>query len=663
MHKRIGFAVHNIHEEYSVELIRGIRNFCKEFNYQLYIFPINAKHADRYGFEYRHGGIKDLINYHNLDGLILSSASLTSFMDIEEYKEALAKLEPLPIVHIGLKIPGTSCVTSDSEQAFKRMVSHLIEKHGRKDFLLLTSHDNNIDSLTRTKWFNEILSTYNLSIDEKHSINCDFNKNRAKLNLKEYIHKNGVDFDCIVSLNDSMAVGAIQGLEDCQVKIPEDVLITGFDNYKGATYSIPTLTTINPQLIKQGYEAGVLLNKILSGDTLPVHKEVESIELFRSSCGCLQSDDFLIDYIDGKGNTVNYTKEEITDIIHNVPGNINKELYSLHQLTQSSMTVVNLTKLFALLPDYIERISLKGMAIFTYDKPKKFAANSGSFSIPEKAKKIFSYEMGTHKANTQEVVTNPVENMIPEGTFNSEFESIVVYPLFETDLQYGYLLVPLTEKDFLYYEVVLELFSKEITSAIRLDTEEKENLKLESSNTKLKKYSSKLSILSTTDELTQINNRRGFLTSAEKAIKDSIAKNKTGMIIFCDMDGMKKINDTYGHDAGDRAIQAEAEVLQRACRSTDIIGRLGGDEFAVYVEGMDRLGFESFKNRIKNETNFINERNREEFNISMSLGCAEVTEDCQSISKLLVKADKELYIAKKIRHLQMYKNKTSETKN
>ena len=170
--------------------------------------------------------------------------------------------------------------------------------------------------------------------------------------------------------------------------------------------------------------------------------------------------------------------------------------------------------------------------------------------------------------------------MIPAGTFNTEFDSLVVYPLFETQLQYGYILVPLTENDLLYYEVVLELFSKEITSAIRLDNEEKENLKLESSNSKLKKYSSELSILSTTDELTKIYNRRGFMNAAQKAIKDTIAKNKSGMIIFCDMDGMKLINDTYGHDAGDRAIQAEAEVLQRACRNTDIIGRLGGDEFA-----------------------------------------------------------------------------------
>lgn len=650
MQKKIGFAVHNIHEEYSVELIRGVQKFCKAFNYQLFIFPINAKNANLFGFEYRHGAIKDLINRNNLDGLILCSASLTSFMDKDEFLQCISGLKPLPLVHIGIEFNGESCVTSDSEKAFKRMIVHIIEKHKKSEFLLLNSHDNNIDSSMRTKWFMDVLEERKISIKDYHILNCHFNKNHAKQKVKSFILKNGVDFNCIVSLNDSMAVGAIQALKDCNIKIPDEVLVTGFDNYKGATYSLPTLTTVNPKLVEQGYQAGVLLNELLSGNNTPVHKKIESEEVFRLSCGCINSEQMLVDYIDRNGKEVPYTKEEIIEVIHNVPGNINTELYSLHQLTQNSMTVVNLSKLFNLLPDYIERISLKGMAIFTYNSPCEFNPNKGDFVVPSKAKRIFSYELGNKEANTKVIETNPIEDMIPQGTFNSDFESIVVYPLFETQMQYGYILVPLTEKDFLYYEIVLELFSKEITSAIRLDFEEKQNLKLESSNSKLKKYSSQLSVLSTTDELTKVNNRRGFIHAAEKAINSSLDNNKTGMIIFCDMNDMKKINDTYGHDAGDRAIIAEAEILQRACRSTDIIGRLGGDEFAVYVEGMDQLGFESFKSRIKNETAFINNRNREQFNISMCIGCAQLTENNSELSNLLAQADKQLYIEKKKYH-------------
>lgn len=432
MQRIFGLAVHNIHDEYNVELIRGVQKFCKDYNHQLFIFPINAKHADKYGYEYRYGGIKGLISANNLDGLILSSASLSSFIDEKDFLNCISQLEPLPTVHIGMALPGKNCVTSDSEDAFKRMISHLIEKHNKTNFILLTSHDTNVDSRNRTKWFLEVLEKHNIKINKSHILNCDFNKNSAKMNIKEYVMNNGVDFDCVVSLNDSMAIGAIKGLEDCSVRIPEDVTITGFDNYKGANYSLPTLTTINPQLNEQGYQAALLLHNYLNGNQTPVHKKIDSFEIFRSSCGCLSKDKFLVDYIDKNGNEVNFNLNEITQIIHNNPGNINTELYSLHQLAQSSMTVVNLTKLFDLLPDYIERISLKGMAIFIYDRPKKYAPNTGEFKIPEKATRIFSYELGTRKANIVPKETNPVKDMIPAGTFNTEFDSLVVYPLFET---------------------------------------------------------------------------------------------------------------------------------------------------------------------------------------------------------------------------------------
>lgn len=651
MQKRIGLAVHNIHEEYSIELIKGAQRFCKEYGYQLVIFPINAKNSDRHGYEYRHGAVKRLINKSNLSGVILSSATLTSFMDLNEFYEDIKDLEDLPVVHVGLKVPGYSSVTSDSEIAFKKMIRHLIEKHNKKNFLLLSSYESNIDSALRKSWFMDVLNEKFINISENKILNCDFNKNRAKLRLKEYLATYGQNFDCIVSLNDSMAMGAIQALEDFGIRVPEDTIITGFDNYKGATYSIPTLTTVDPQISLQAYEAGLLLEKIMNGDKTPVEKEIESKERYRESCGCILSHDYLKDSIDDDGNELNFSKEDIYKILHNEPSRLNTELYSLHLLTQNSMTVVNMKELSKLLPNYIERISLSALAIFIYDKPRKFNPKTGAFSIPNEAKRIFTYELsGSLTPDTTEVLINPLENMLPETTFSKQYDSIVAYPLFETQHQYGYIMVPLGERDFLYYEILLELFSKEITSAIRIDIEEKENLKLEDSNTKLKQYSNILTMLSTTDELTQINNRRGFMNLASKAIKKSILNGKTGMIIFCDMDGMKQINDTYGHDAGDRAIQAEAEVLQRACRTSDIIGRLGGDEFAVYVEGMDITGFKSFRNRIANETRFINDRNREQFTISMSLGCAQISDETQNINKLLIMADKELYKEKVIKH-------------
>ena len=128
-----------------------------------------------------------------------------------------------------------------------------------------------------------------------------------------------------------------------------------------------------------------------------------------------------------------------------------------------------------------------------------------------------------------------------------------------------------------------------------------------------------------------------------KVIKNSISNNRTGLIIFCDMDGLKKINDTYGHEAGDKAIIMQTQILQNSIRSTDIIGRLGGDEFAIAVEGMTLESFKKFKQKVINNTKIVNKNSNEKFEVSVSLGAAEYSIDNPNIDKLLSIADNELY--------------------
>ena len=71
------------------------------------------------------------------------------------------------------------------------------------------------------------------------------------------------------------------------------------------------------------------------------------------------------------------------------------------------------------------------------------------------------------------------------------------------------------------------------------------------------------------------------MLAAQQELSLAAELGKTGLVIYGDIDGLKKINDTYGHDAGDRAILAEVELLRKTFRAADTIGRLGGDEFAI----------------------------------------------------------------------------------
>ncbi len=96
-----------------------------------------------------------------------------------------------------------------------------------------------------------------------------------------------------------------------------------------------------------------------------------------------------------------------------------------------------------------------------------------------------------------------------------------------------------------------------------------------------------LESLSVTDELTGLLNRRGFNRELDRALARARRTGETGVLVLIDLDHFKPINDTHGHEAGDRLLIALAERLEAATRTYDRTARLGGDEFAVWMEGAD----------------------------------------------------------------------------
>jgi diguanylate cyclase (GGDEF)-like protein len=91
--------------------------------------------------------------------------------------------------------------------------------------------------------------------------------------------------------------------------------------------------------------------------------------------------------------------------------------------------------------------------------------------------------------------------------------------------------------------------------------------------------------LTLTDPMTGLYNYRGFYTLAEQAMKVARRSKQKSLLVYADMDGLKQINDTQGHDAGSLAIQKIADIIRSSFRDCDIVARIGGDEFLVWHLG------------------------------------------------------------------------------
>ncbi|MBF0520365.1 MAG: GGDEF domain-containing protein, partial [Nitrospirae bacterium] len=154
----------------------------------------------------------------------------------------------------------------------------------------------------------------------------------------------------------------------------------------------------------------------------------------------------------------------------------------------------------------------------------------------------------------------------------------------------------------------------------------------------------RLQTLSILDELTGLYNRRGFYTLAEKQIKIAKRYTRQMTLVFLDLDGLKQINDTLGHEAGDIAIVGASSVLKEAFRESDIIARIGGDEFIVLVTDSDSLDVDTIRTRIREGADTYNNTENQPFKLSISDGVVPYDPESDiSIDELTKQADALMY--------------------
>jgi len=153
-----------------------------------------------------------------------------------------------------------------------------------------------------------------------------------------------------------------------------------------------------------------------------------------------------------------------------------------------------------------------------------------------------------------------------------------------------------------------------------------------------------LKTVSITDELTGLYNRRGFMMLANKQIELASRVNRTMWLMYFDIDNMKWINDTFGHEEGDNAIKDTATLLQQTFRKSDVIARIGGDEFAVVSLEYTKMGTHSMRSRIMAEIRSSPSKETRGYQLSVSVGAVscDAGPDCD-VSALLSLADKIMY--------------------
>jgi len=156
--------------------------------------------------------------------------------------------------------------------------------------------------------------------------------------------------------------------------------------------------------------------------------------------------------------------------------------------------------------------------------------------------------------------------------------------------------------------------------------------------------------LSLTDELTGLNNRRGFMILATGLLKFARRAELPLCLLYIDLDCLKSINDTFGHGTGDAAITRFARILTETFRDSDVIGRMGGDEFVVLTIDAAENDLNSIQARLQKNVDILNGQSTSGYALSFSLGVIQVDLDSSVImEELISQADAAMYKHKQAR--------------
>ncbi|MGN0438255.1 MAG: diguanylate cyclase [Lachnospiraceae bacterium] len=339
-------------------------------------------------------------------------------------------------------------------------------------------------------------------------------------------------------------------------------------------------------------------------------------------------------------------------VVQNQQAGMEKMSHLINNMTVGVLMMEDNTEIpFESILINLHEVGLKSSYLYTFQEPICHKRNQ-VFTPPKKLLlRAYGDNNGAFHVPLEKQLVSLDELYCNEYIKDDHRMTMVLSPLFSGEEIFGLLLCEVDYENFHNVAPVSFQLSSVIKSFLLLEKQQEIQRNLEINMQVMKKNNKLLDEMAKTDELTGLNNRRGFLEYTKNAIANPKNHGKQALIVYADMDNLKIINDEHGHDEGDFALREIAQILREAFRGSDVIGRYGGDEFVVFAI----VGVSEYENIMKRRIEEITLRHSENsgkpYPIEMSTGiCQFECEPSVNIYEKLDLADERLYEEKRRKH-------------
>ena len=619
--KKIVVVVSGLDEEYQHNVFKGISTYAYSNN-------VNISYVAGFGgmvgsatFDIGESSIYNLIDYTRFDGAILMT---NTFGDTEMrnsiFRKVLAANIPA-VVFENHECSDFYDISIDNFGVMKKLVNHIIRDHGAKTINYVSGPLGNPDGKSRYDAFVSAMEENGLTVDQKRVFYGDFKSYDGKMAVDAFVESGLLLPDAFICANDSMALTVASSLEKLGHKIPVDIMVTGFDNTFSARNSSPAITSVKCPLYDMGYKSAEILSNVIDGIPQPKSTILDAEPALSESCGCKCSGtDELVEY-----KKVTYRKSEDT----------NNNIHMINRLTAGLAEAFTADQYFDVINNLIGELECEK---FTLCLSEDWQDDYSSESIPE-TNEYYSECMSApfiwDKGERRKVECFHSNEMFPEGF---EERGCVNYflPLHYSDRCLGYYIF--TNSEFPTYSLLCHTLTMILSNSL-------ENIR---KLFHLNKVNAELKRLYVIDPLCNIYNRNGFYNHADDIFNKCVAECRQIMISFIDMDGLKFINDNYGHNEGDFAIQRLANTISNCCGQGCICARFGGDEFVYFDPNAGSSAADSLSKKITKSLESLNKLIQKPYAISASIGSViTVAQKDDTLFSIIKMADDKMYEVKK----------------
>lgn len=622
--KIIALCISRIQDSATNDYVTALYNAVSDKEYRIFVYNTSTKVTEEDYKENVQTAVYDLIDYVVIDTMIV-------FEEVIQNKSLSDELVNrslgygIPTIVIGDVHEGCINIKFEHEQGFSQVVRHIVCDHKITDLHFMAGIKGNSFSEQRIQAFKEVLAENNLPFDESMVSYGDFWTDPTEAATLKLIEENRVP-KAIICANDKMAIAVSNTLKNKGIRVPEDVSVTGFDGVLEAVFTSPRITTVITDYTDLANRTAEVLT-----NWNPWREKTETIMVplrvcIGESCGCdgfcsENASEYVIDLND---RFYRYQDEDI-------------------ELSQIIARIQRCEKVEQIMAPMKNGIFYEFSCMVEQECLDETVNPNKSIShADDKDRALYVL----YECNREEF-TNPyllsAKQILPRLDEILELNRVLIFStLHHLDVSLGYVCFYFEHLDAGNY-IKLPQTMNALNNGIggyRV--------------ARHKQYlMNQINEMYRIDTLTGLRNRRGFELEYQEMLNGK-GEEEILTIMLVDLDGLKYINDNYGHKEGDFAIYTVAQGMKKVCPEGSIFTRFGGDEMLAVCKG--KYDIADLKEAFYGYFDEFNTKSKKKYDVLASMGIYHTEEeDDLSFESIIEKTDVLMYMEKNKRKKQRVK--------